>query len=168
MLKVIVLSGATLLASAGISAGGHGAPSPAGLRFALSPASSAEEVPEPARASHRSVRERDGLFYISAVVNGVPVRFVVDTGSNIVVLTKRDAARVGMTPTTGTAVAIQTVGGAARMHSAKVDRINVAGQSLEDVDAAIVEDGLDVSLLGQSALSRLDSIRFEGDRLELN
>ena len=38
-------------------------------------------------------RSADGLFYLSAVVNGVVVRFLVDTGATIIVLTAADAAR---------------------------------------------------------------------------
>jgi len=170
MLKAIVLPGITLLASAGVSLGMPAAPSPAERRFVLDapPAPSAGHRPPRTRGVRVFTRAGDGLFYVNAMVNGAPVRFVVDTGSNVVVLTRRDAARIGMPSTDAGSVAMQTVGGATRMHSGTVDRIEIAGQSIENVDAAMVENGLNVSLLGQSALSQLDSIRFAGDRLELN
>ncbi|MGU3390537.1 retropepsin-like aspartic protease family protein [Sphingomonas sp. M1A8_2b] len=170
MLKLFVLSGTILLASAGASLGMPATPSPAAKTFALAVPSlkTAANAQPSAGTSHRFARASDGLFYVNAKVNGTPIRFVVDTGSNIVVLTRRDAARARLAPAGASALALQTVGGATRMQGATVDRLEIAGQSLEHVDAATVENGLDVSLLGQSALSQLGSIRFAGDRLELN
>lgn len=44
-------------------------------------------------------RERqDGHFVIDAEVDGVPVRFLVDTGATDVTLTRRDATRLGFDP----------------------------------------------------------------------
>jgi aspartyl protease family protein len=170
MLKVIVLSGTMLLASAGISVGVPFAPTPADKTFPLTvPAHLVDGrggLPE--KVGRTIVREDDGLFYINAQVNGMPVRFVVDTGSNVVVLTQRDAVRVGMAPSATTSAEMRTVGGATRMRSGTVARIDIAGQSLKNVDAATVEGGLGVSLLGQSALSQMQSITFAGDRLEMN
>ncbi len=170
MLKMLALSGAILLASAGASLGMPAAPSPAGKTFALAvpPIGATDAQHRPGRAPHSFARATDGLFYVTAKVNGTPVRFIVDTGSNIVVLTGRDAARVGAAHTAARAPVLQTVGGATRMQGVAIDRLEIAGQSLDHVDAATVEHGLDVSLLGQSALAQLESIRFAGDRVELN
>ena len=136
----------------------------------MPPAAIAEKQAGAGGTPHSFARATDGLFYVTAKVNGTPVRFIVDTGSNIVVLTGRDAARVGATPAgMGTpALAMQTVGGLASMQGIAIDRLEIAGKSLHDVDAATVEHGLEVSLLGQSALAQLKSIRFTGDRVELN
>lgn len=174
MLKSTILSGTMLVASAGVSLGMPVTPSPADISFPLggstvaSANNSSEERAPPVRTKHRFVRSGNGLFYVNAVVNGAPVRFIVDTGSNIVVLTRRDATRIGMSTLVSQSTALQTVGGAAQMQLGTVNRIDIAGQRLDDVDAASVDNGLDVSLLGQSALSRLHSVRFSGDRLELN
>ena len=172
MVKMLALSGAVLLASAGASLGMPAAPSPTGKTFALTapPAAAAAEARAHrlGRAPHSFARATDGLFYVTAQVNGMPVRFIVDTGSNIVVLTAQDAARVGAAPTATGAPMVQTVGGATRMESIAIDRLEIAGQSLAHVEAATVEHGLDVSLLGQSALAQLESVRFAGDRVELN
>jgi clan AA aspartic protease (TIGR02281 family) len=171
MLKTLALSGTLLLTSTGLSLGLPHAPSAAGKTFALTtpPVAQHPQHGLAAKQLRRTIhRAHDGLFYINATVNGQPVRFIVDTGSNVVVLTKRDAARIGMTSSSADTVALQTVGGAAPMQRGSIDRLVVAGQSLENVDVATVASGLDVSLLGQSALARLQSLRFEGDRLELN
>lgn len=168
MLKTLVLSGTLLLTSTSLSLGMSRAPAPSDKSFALAVPRAPKTPSAPQRADRTILRAQDGLFYVNATVNGKAVRFVIDTGSNVVVLTKRDAARIGMAQSATDALALQTVGGSAPMQRGSVDRLVVAGQSLDDVDAATVEGGLDVSLLGQSALSRLQSLRFEGDRLELN
>lgn len=166
---MLALSGVLLLASAGASLGMPAAPSPTGKTFTLAvPTVAAAGAPQLGRAPHSYARAADGLFYVTAKVNGTPVRFIVDTGSNIVVLTGRDAARVGAVPTAARAPVLQTVGGATRMQGVAIDRLEIAGQSLAHVDAATVDHGLDVSLLGQSALAQLESIRFAGDRVDLN
>lgn len=108
-------------------------------------------------------RSRDGLFYVQAQVNGMPVRFVVDSGSSVVVLNAADAARakVGV----GAGVNVETANGSAVMHRARIDNVVLAGRTLVNVDAAIVRSDLEVSLLGQSALSQFGSVTFAGDRL---
>ncbi|WP_425228636.1 retropepsin-like aspartic protease family protein [Sphingomonas sp.] len=108
---------------------------------------------------------RDGLFYLEAKVNGAPVRFVVDSGASVVILNAADAARAGVVSHGG--VSVDTAGGSAPMHRARLQRLALAGQDLADVDAVIVQRDLDVSLLGQSALSQMRSITFRGSQLEL-
>ena len=129
------------------------------------------EVPlrvEPPKATPatRAVKAADGLFYVTARVNGVPVRFVVDTGANVVVLTGADARRAGVTPGAGSQ-RLETASGGSTMTWATLDEVEIAGQRLTRTRAAIVADGLKMSLLGQNALSKLTSVTLSGDRLEL-
>lgn len=107
----------------------------------------------------------DGLFYVKAQINGASVDFVVDSGASVVVLSARDAARAGVKP--AASVAVDTAGGSAAMHRARIGRVVLAGQTMSGVDAAIMGGDLEVSLLGQSALSQLGSVTFRGTRLEL-
>lgn len=110
-------------------------------------------------------RSFDGLFYVEARVNEALVRFVVDSGSSVVVLSAADARRASIGGREG--VAVDTAAGSASMRRASIARVALAGRTLSDVDAAIVDRDLKVSLLGQSALSQLGSVIFRGDRLEL-
>lgn len=41
-------------------------------------------------------RGPDGHYYLTAEVNGTPLRFMVDTGASDIVLTQKDAERVGI------------------------------------------------------------------------
>ncbi|WP_174284548.1 TIGR02281 family clan AA aspartic protease [Sphingomonas bacterium] len=125
--------------------------------------------PAPAERDERSgmviQRSADGLFYVQAHVNGALVQFVVDSGSSVVVLSAEDASRADIGG--DEAVDVDTAGGASAMRRAQIKHVELAGQKLSNVDAAIVNRNLKVSLLGQSALSQLTSVTFRGNQLEL-
>ena len=114
----------------------------------------------------RAVKGADGLFYVTARVNGTPIRFVVDTGANVIVLTADDARRAGVRSHSASE-RMETAAGGSAMRWATLDRVDLAGRRLTGTRAAVVEDGLKRSLLGQNALSHLDSVTLAGDRLEL-
>ncbi len=105
----------------------------------------------------------DGHFWANAQVNGQPVRFLVDTGATAVALTPADAERLGFRPfDLDYGRRVITAGGASRAAAVTLSSVSVDGARLEDVDALVVERGLDVSLLGMSYLGRL--ARFEANR----
>ncbi|QTD56935.1 retropepsin-like aspartic protease family protein [Parasphingorhabdus cellanae] len=118
-------------------------------------------------SSHPHVisRSSDGLFYIDGNIDGVTVRFAVDTGASIVVLNAQDAKRVGLGTENRLKQRIRTASGYGMMAWQRADNIMIAGQSLGRLEVAIMEDGPDVSLLGLNALSRLGSITIEQDQL---
>ncbi len=113
-------------------------------------------------------RADDGMFYVVGIVNGARVRFLVDTGANVVVLTDEDARRVGaraMQDHPGGE--LDTANGAASTAWVKLNRIEVAGRAIADVDAAVPHGNLKVSLLGQNVLSQLGGLSINGERLTL-
>ena len=117
--------------------------------------------------SHGEIRRSpDGLFYINARVNGAPVRFLVDTGASAIVLTKADAARAGILPDARAfSESADTAGGRTSMARIKLAHLTAGATERREVDAVIASEGLGVSLLGQSWLSRLASLQIEGDRM---
>ncbi|NIJ07547.1 aspartyl protease family protein [Sphingomonas vulcanisoli] len=122
-------------------------------------------------ASGRSkvARASDGLFYIGAEVNGHHLRFLVDTGASYTVLRADDARTLGLTPEADRfGEKVETVGGSTAMAWTHLASVKLAGRELHDVRAAVVRQGLGVSLLGQNMLTKLGSVRIKGDRLELN
>ena len=113
-------------------------------------------------------RAKDGLFYVDVLINGQSIRFLVDTGANVVVLTGADAARLGIQAECGAfGPRMATAGGSAPMAWARLDHVRLAGREVHGVKAAVVQSGLPVSLLGQSGLSQLGSVTIEGDRLRM-
>jgi aspartyl protease family protein len=135
---------------------------------AASPTLSSQTPPSSIEGPLESRSESDGLFYVTAMVNGKPVRFVVDTGASVVVLTRTDAIKAGVSRSANAAVAVDTAGGSSAMHSVNLERVDIAGQSLTHVEGAIMVSDLEVSLLGQSVLSQMRSVRLTGNRLQLN
>jgi aspartyl protease family protein len=105
----------------------------------------------------------DGHFWADAEVNGKPVHFLVDTGATAVALTPQDAERLGFrAKDLNYGYDVTTAGGGTRAAAITLASISVNGARLENVQALVVSDGLDVSLLGMSYLGRLT--RFEATR----
>lgn len=133
-----------------------------------------EKPPAPApvsdsvRGGVMLTRADDGLFYASVMVNGEPVRFVVDTGSSMVVLTPDDARRLGLGIAAGDDQMMHTAGGSVRIGRTSLNHVVIGGKAIRHVDAVVVRGGLPTSLLGQNLLARLGSITIEGDRLSLD
>jgi aspartyl protease family protein len=95
----------------------------------------------------------DGHFYVTALVNGAKVRFVIDTGASTIVLTARDAARAGFDPArltfTGTA---RTANGTVAIAPVRIARFDLARIVDTDLAASVNGGALDTSLLGMSYL----------------
>jgi aspartyl protease family protein len=105
-------------------------------------------------------KARDGHFWAEAEVNGQRVRFLVDTGATAVALTALDAQRLGFSPKDlDYAYDVTTAAGPARAAAVKLASVSVAGAKIANVDALVIEEGLDTSLLGMTYLGRLS--RFE-------
>jgi aspartyl protease family protein len=102
------------------------------------------------------------------MVNGAPVRFLVDTGATSVALTKADAQTIGLqfndAEFTGTG---EGAGGSLKIKPITIDRIAVGAVEATSVSGVIGDDSLKQSLLGQSFLSRVGTVKIEGDRMEL-
>jgi len=108
----------------------------------------------------------DGHFHADAKVNRAHVRFLVDTGASSVALTLADAKRVGIdVDQLNYSVPISTASGQAFAAYVVVDKISIGQISLRNVDAFVIREGLDTSLLGMSFLGRLQ--KFEASRNQL-
>lgn len=125
-------------------------------------------VPASESIAHDVSRGADGLFYVNALINDRPVRFLVDTGASVVVLTAADARHAGVVvDPAGYDGSVATVGGSTAMAWATLDKVNLAGHEVRGLKVAVVRNGLGVSLLGQNMLSQLHSVTLSADRLSL-
>jgi aspartyl protease family protein len=123
------------------------------------------EAPEP----QDTVLERrsSGHFYVTATVNNTPIDFVVDTGASTVALTQDDAHRLGLNFNPAEFEVIgRSASGDIRGTPVMIDVIDIDGKRVPRVPAAILE-GLEVSLLGQTYLSRINAVQMNGDRMVL-
>ncbi|HEV7384378.1 MAG TPA: TIGR02281 family clan AA aspartic protease [Phenylobacterium sp.] len=110
---------------------------------------------------HASIRKSaDGEYWAQGQVNGASVRFLVDTGASAVALTPDDARKLGFDMAAlNYGYRVVTAGGSTRAAAVKLASVTVAGARLDDVDALVIEKGLDTSLLGMSYLGRLTSFQ---------
>jgi len=162
--KLAIVAGVSALASACAMT----AIAPQPLRMARLEADGfANHAPTP--GSGAVAKGADGHFWADAQVNGQPVHFLVDTGATAVALTSADAERLGIRPANlKYGYNVTTAGGTSQAAAVTLASVSVNGAKVENVQALVVSDGLDVSLLGMSYLGRLtrfeatrDTLRFE-------
>lgn len=109
-----------------------------------------------------------GHFYVDGKINGAEIHFLVDSGASVVVLTRQDAERAGITVTElDFTHPTQTANGLMFSASVTIPRIEVGPIVVDNVSAVVSREGLIHSLLGMSFLSRLKEWRVEGDQLIL-
>jgi aspartyl protease family protein len=114
-------------------------------------------------------RGPDGHFHLDADANGIPVRFLVDTGATSTVLTIADAERSGIdTLTLEFDRPVRTANGIAFYARAMLDSLEIGPFRLSNVAVGVMpEDALDTSLLGMSTIDRFSGWRIAGDEMVL-
>ncbi len=113
-------------------------------------------------------RQNDGHFYTDAMIDGERVRMLVDTGASAVVLTGADAEALGFAWNEADLRPIgRGASGTVNGLKVRIDRMEVDGIEAQGVEAAIIPEGLDISLLGQSFLSKIENVQISGDEMRL-
>ncbi len=98
----------------------------------------------------------DGHYWAEAAVNGQAVHLLVDTGATAVALTAEDAKRLGFDPKgLQYTYSVATANGQARAAKVRLASVSVAGAEVQNVDALVIDKGLQTSLLGMTYLGRL-------------
>lgn len=113
-------------------------------------------------------RSPDGHYYLRLDLDGEPVDFVVDTGASGIVLTRKDARRVGIPMNdlifSGRA---RTANGAVRTALARVNEIALGPIKDRDVAIFVNEGEMERSLLGMTYLQRFDRLEISDRTLIL-
>jgi aspartyl protease family protein len=100
----------------------------------------------------RLKKRGNGHFFVYGMVNGQIVEFLVDTGASGVVLTVKDAQRIGLPINRARWKVIGSgASGAVRGQVERLASLEVEGRTVTELDA-MVANGLQVSLLGQDFL----------------
>ena len=108
---------------------------------------------------------RNGQFMVDAIVEGVEIRFLVDTGASSVVLTAEDAERLGYRlDGLEYSERYQTANGEILGAPVILPELRIDDLEFEDVHSSVIRAPLSTSLLGMTFLSRLESfeVRDEG------
>lgn len=112
-------------------------------------------------------RSADGHYYLTLTMAGEPVEFMVDTGATNVVLSRRDAERIGIDMAglmyLGEA---QTANGVVRTARVRVPDVVLGPWTDPELAAWVNEGDMDGSLLGMDYLGRFH-VQLAGDRMIL-
>ena len=111
----------------------------------------------------------DGHFWTDAEVNGTPVRFLIDSGATVTMLSRGVAERSGVSiDDKGLPMTVQTAAGISEVRRARIQSLSIGPIVRSDLAATISPDDKgDMSLLGMNFLSSMQSWRVEGQTLVL-
>lgn len=114
-------------------------------------------------------KQGDGHFFVRAAVDGVPVRFVIDTGATLTVLTAEDARRAGVNvDSLAFNVPVSTANGVTYAARATADDISVGSIVRRRMPVLVAAPGsLGQSLLGMNFLGSLSGYDVRGDAMIL-
>ena len=110
------------------------------------------------RREVRIVKDPRGGYFIDGLINGQPVRFLVDTGATSVAMSAREAGRLGIRHRVeGEPVGVATAGGDARGYQVMLRSLSAGGLRQDNVRAVVIEgDSPRHVLLGMNVLSRFE------------
>jgi aspartyl protease family protein len=158
-----------------LSAPGSVAAAPAPAAAQAPAGLAAEDAPsEPLRRESAGYREalleadQRGQYSGEALINGMPVHMLVDTGASDVFVSASTAHRLGLTPSGGRKRAIQTANGQSVATPALLGRVSLGGLYMNDVEALVLApEAGEINLLGESFLKRLISVEQRNGMLVL-
>ncbi len=112
-------------------------------------------------------RQPDGHFYADVRINGNMVHMLVDTGATQIALSRDDARTAGLAPSIGMSDVVgEGADGAVRGEYVRLDRVELGPLTAEGMNAVVLNGGQQ-SLLGQSFLSKFKTMQVEDDRMVL-
>ena len=100
-------------------------------------------------------KEVDGHYHLTLTINDRDINFLIDTGASDIVLTRQDAARVGLDPDQldywGTA---NTANGTVRLATVRLGTVRLGDLVDKNVRASVNDAVMKKSLLGMRYLSK--------------
>ncbi len=113
-------------------------------------------------------RARDGHYWLRAEINGHPANFLVDTGATLTAISSETAAAAGLeTREAGLPVRMQTANGAVAAELTTIDELRFGNVVARGLDAVIAPGLGPTNVIGMNFLSRLASVRLEGETMIL-
>ena len=110
----------------------------------------------------------DGHYWLNAEVNGVPARFLVDTGATLTAISADTARRAGLEERRDRLpVTMTTANGTVTVPSTTVDEIRFGNVAAFGLDAVIAPKIGETNVVGMNLLSRLAQWRVEQGTLVL-
>ena len=113
-------------------------------------------------------KEIDGHFHLTLTINDRPIDFLVDTSASDIVLTRKDAARVGFDPNRldywGMA---NTANGTVRLATIRLENVRLGEFIDKNIRASVNKAPMEKSLLGMRYLSKFSAIEISNDQMIL-
>lgn len=103
-----------------------------------------------------------GHFVAPMIVNGVPIRAIIDTGAAYSILSTEDAHATGADRAVQHEETAVGIGGYTQVGVARVASVEIGGQSLGHMTMRIGQPGIPYTLLGQTEIARLGRVTIEG------
>jgi aspartyl protease family protein len=131
------------------------------------PAAAAAPATEQIANGDETVIRRDasGQFFLDVHANGQDSKFLIDTGADFVALTVAEADSLGIDFDPANFEPItKTASGIGMGQRVTIEKMTINNQDFDNVEAIVIE-GLETNLLGQSILSRLGQIEMRGDEM---
>ena len=116
-------------------------------------------------------RQQNGLYLIPCKVNGVPMKFIFDTGASVVNISMTEAlfliknGYIQESDIKGTTHAQIANGDIVENTKILLRKIEIGGIEINNVDATVSHNLNAPLLLGQSAIQKLGTIQLEGNKL---
>lgn len=137
------------------------------------PAVAAKAVSRPATVQNgpRSVSlaaDPSGHFVADIQINGLFIKGLFDTGATQIALPLSEARRLGINPpAVDYKVPVNTASGETRAARIKLREVRLETIVVRDIDALVIRDGLEVTLIGMSFFRQLQSTEMRGAMLVL-
>jgi len=110
----------------------------------------------------------DGQFYVNIKINGVPVRFMIDTGASDVVINSDEAKKIGINiKKLQFDKRYETANGITYGAYVNLEEVEISGVKFNNIPASINGSNMGISLLGMSFLRQLKKYEFYQDKLIL-
>jgi aspartyl protease family protein len=124
---------------------------------------------EDGRATVSLDKADNGHFEARILVNGTPVRALVDTGATSTVLTAQDARAAGFdSDKLNFTIPVSTANGMARAAAVRTDELTIGGIVRKNMSVMVAAPGaLGQSLLGMNFIGSLSGFDVRGDRMIL-
>jgi aspartyl protease family protein len=103
----------------------------------------------------------DGHFWVDGQINGVPIKFLVDSGATVTTIDRASALRAGAQVSDVRNQVVRTGNGFINVARGRAQTLQVAAIERRDIRLLIV-DGVDMNVLGMNFLSTLTRWSVEG------
>lgn len=110
----------------------------------------------------------DGHYWVEGTVNGVPTRFLIDSGASVTALSQQaaQAAALNIDPAQS-AVTMMTANGRVKAQKSQIATLAIGPIRASDLDIVVSPAFGDVNVIGMNMLSRLKSWGVENGEMVL-